>query len=206
MAAITNEMEHRAVPAAVEPPRLRTLPAYTHQYSRTINFSDLNVADHLDSAVLCRYIADTTAIFWMDVLELPLGYKKSIMEWVAHVSGYEAQGIPNVVMANLEQRLRYVGEGYRLEKVYIDITICSVAKSSCILALHLFVERPRTDNDELVQRHTLAIAEITSVMLHPVLHRALPFTPEMRTCMTKGIPINKNNNNDRFSHILRSRL
>ncbi|KAI8058040.1 hypothetical protein BDF22DRAFT_663456 [Syncephalis plumigaleata] len=204
MTTLINEVGSMAMPAVAEPPRLRSLPVYTHQYSRTINFSDLNVADHLDSAVLCRYIADATAIFWMDVLELPLGYKKSITEWVSHVSGYEAQGVQHVVMANLEQRLRYVGEGFRLEKVYIDITIRSVSNTSCVLALHLFVERPRPDNDQLVKRHTLAIAEITSVMLNPVQHRTLPFTPEMRACMAKGMP--SSGRHTQLSSMLKSRL
>ncbi|RKP24236.1 hypothetical protein SYNPS1DRAFT_29997 [Syncephalis pseudoplumigaleata] len=204
MASLASDIQTSPMPAVVEPPRLRPLPAYTHRYSRTINFSDLNVADHLDAAVLCRYIADATAVFWMDVLELPLGYKKSITEWVAHVSGYETQGVQHVVMANLEQRLRYAGEGFRLEQVHIDVTIRSVTNSSCILALHLFVERPRPDNDQLVKRCTLAVAEITTVMLHPVLHRTLPFTPEMRACMAKGMP--SSGRNTRLNGMLQSRL
>jgi hypothetical protein len=105
-----NDVQSMAMPTMAESPRLRSLPVYTHQYSRTINFSDLNVADHLDSAVLCRYIADATAAFWIDVLELPPGYEKSLTEWVAHVSGYQAKGVQHAVIANLEQHLRYVGK------------------------------------------------------------------------------------------------
>ena len=117
MAAISNEMQHQVASAPTELSRLRPLPAYTHQYSRTINFTDLNMANHLDSAVLCRYIADTLAIFWMDVFELPLGCKQGTTEWLAHVGGYEHQGIPSVFPTNVEQHLRYVGRFARRQSL-----------------------------------------------------------------------------------------
>lgn len=79
-------------------------------------------------------------------------------------------------------------EGFRLEKVYIDITIRNVTDTSCVLALHLFVERPHPDNDQLVKQHTLAIAETISVMVDPVKHKTIPFTPEIRAFMAKGMP------------------
>lgn len=104
MTSLANDVQR------AEPSRFCSLPVYTHQYSRTINFSDLNVGDHLDAAVLCRYISDATVAFWMDVLELPLGYKKSVTEWVAHISGYEAKGIQHVMIVSLEQRIRYVSK------------------------------------------------------------------------------------------------
>jgi hypothetical protein len=97
-----------------------------------------------------------------------------------------------------------LGEGFRLEKVYIDITIRSVSNTSCVLALHLFVERPRPDNDQIIKRHTLAIAEITSVMLDPVKHRIIPFTPEMHAYMAKGMP--SSGRHTQSNSILKGRL
>ncbi|RKP05688.1 hypothetical protein THASP1DRAFT_25859, partial [Thamnocephalis sphaerospora] len=144
--------------SSAKPSRMQVLPVYACTYPRLVNFSDLNAADHLDAAVICRYIADATMQFWIELFRMPQSRSIDITQWLARVSGYEARGVSRVVMANLEQRVRYVAEGFRLETVNVDVAVRTISASGCVLAHHLYVERPGSAGAP-PRRHTIAIAE-----------------------------------------------
>jgi acyl-CoA thioesterase FadM len=186
MATLTNTSATTRS-AVAKPPRMKALPAYAVHYTRQINYSDMNSVLHLDSAVLCRFVSDALMQFWMELFRMPSTPGIGVGEWLARISGYEARGIHNVVIAHTEQRIRYLGEGFCRETVHIELAISNITKTGCTVSQHFYIERPSAKDGSL-KRYTIALAELSCTLLDPVAHCSLPITPELHAYLVQALP------------------